>query len=125
MPRDHFQRSTLTRSRDIDKNKKKFFNLPKNHRAVTSADAHVTIFSALPPPGSKILTKNKKKNSFYLHQSRDIDKNEKNFENLAKSSCGDVSKCPRNNFQRSTSPEAEILTKNEKIFLIWQIIIVR
>ncbi|KAL0128539.1 hypothetical protein PUN28_003701 [Cardiocondyla obscurior] len=132
MPRDHFQRSTLTRTNAhvtifsvlsspeaeiLTKNKKKFLkiwqriiiltknekeifeNLAKNHRAVTSADAHVTIFSVLPSPDEEILTKNKKI-----------------FENGNELSCGDVSNAHVTIFSVLSQPEAEILTKTKKNF---------
>ncbi|KAL0098834.1 hypothetical protein PUN28_020779 [Cardiocondyla obscurior] len=41
----------------LTKNKKKIFE----HRAVTSADVHVTFFSVLPSPKTEILTKNENK----------------------------------------------------------------
>ncbi|KAL0117605.1 hypothetical protein PUN28_008762 [Cardiocondyla obscurior] len=94
------------KNRDIDKNEKKFLKIWHKFRAVTSANAHVTIFSVLPSPEAEILTKNKK-----------------NFENLATYHCAVT--CPRDHFQRSTlSRNTDIDEKQKKKFLkIWQRIV--
>ncbi|KAL0098761.1 hypothetical protein PUN28_020717 [Cardiocondyla obscurior] len=94
---------------------------------MTLADAHVTIFSVQPSPEPKILTKNKKKIFENLATSKDIDKNNKNFLNLATYHCAVTSADAYVTiFSVLLSPEAEILTKNKKDFLkIWQRIIVR
>ncbi|KAL0098492.1 hypothetical protein PUN28_020448 [Cardiocondyla obscurior] len=119
---EYFQRSIFTRSRNIDKKRKKNFlkfgnesscvfeNLATNLRAVTSTDAHVTIFSVLPLPEAEILTKNEKINFF----------------NLATYHCA-MTKCPRDHFQRFTfTRNRDIDKKRKKKFLkIWQQIFVR
>ncbi|KAL0098422.1 hypothetical protein PUN28_020378 [Cardiocondyla obscurior] len=100
-PRNNFQRSIFTKSKDINKNKKKFENLAKNYCAVTSADAHVTIFSVLPSPETEILTKNEGRI----------------FENSTTYHCA-VTKADAyvTIFSVLLSPEAEILTKTKKNF---------
>ncbi|KAL0116355.1 hypothetical protein PUN28_009749 [Cardiocondyla obscurior] len=93
--------SIFTSSRDMAKKQKKIFlkfynvalyqkprygqktkenifdNLATNLRAVTSANAHVTIFSVLFFPEAEILTKNEKKNFENLVTKKNIDKKRK------------------------------------------------
>ncbi|KAL0116326.1 hypothetical protein PUN28_009722 [Cardiocondyla obscurior] len=100
--------------RILTKNKKIFENLATNHRAVTSADAHVTIFSVLPSPEAKILTKTKKNFEKIWQRIFILTKNKKNFEIWQRIF---VRRCPRDNFQRSTSTRSkDIDKKRKKIF---------
>ncbi|KAL0110688.1 hypothetical protein PUN28_013952 [Cardiocondyla obscurior] len=46
----------------------------------------------------------------------EILKNKKILKTGKKSSCGDVSRCPRNNFQRSIFTRSRDIDKNKKIF---------
>ncbi|KAL0103930.1 hypothetical protein PUN28_016945 [Cardiocondyla obscurior] len=98
-------RSTLPEAEILKKRKKIFENLATNFRAVTSADAHVTIFSVLLLPEQNI---DKKQKKIFLILAKII-----------------VRKCPRDYFQRSTCSRCrDIDKKQKKNFLkIWQRII--
>ncbi|KAL0098430.1 hypothetical protein PUN28_020386 [Cardiocondyla obscurior] len=112
-PRDHFQRSISTRSRDIDKNKKMFENMATNHRAVTFNNVSLCgdvsrcprdhFYSPIFSKGENI--DEKQKRNFWKSDhvtscaDRKIDEKKKIFENLT---------------IVSRSPGAKILTKNAK-----------
>ncbi|KAL0098435.1 hypothetical protein PUN28_020391 [Cardiocondyla obscurior] len=122
----------------LTKNERRIFeNLATNHRAVTSENAHVTIFSVLPPSEAEILTNNKIQifevlttqhravTSADAHvailsvllspEAKILSKNKKNFSKSGNVSlCGDVSKCPRDHFQRSISTRSRDIDKKQK-----------
>ncbi|KAL0098429.1 hypothetical protein PUN28_020385 [Cardiocondyla obscurior] len=121
----------------LTKNKKKFFEtLATNYRTVTSENAHVTIISVLPSSKAEILTNNKKQIfevlttqhravtsadahvailSVLLSPEAKILTKTKNFSKSSNVSlCGDVSKCPRDHFQRSISTRSRDIDKKQK-----------